>query len=75
MIRRRDLVEAFERELAQRESVDPARNLRIFEALYHEACLLGVFPLRDPLDGIEVDIRLARAINVRISPPANRDRV
>jgi hypothetical protein len=39
--------------------------LRIFEALYEEAKQLGVFPLKDPLEGIEVDIRLARALNAR----------
>ena len=46
---------------------DYLHNLRIFEALYHEACLLGILPLRDPLDGIEVDIRLAAVLNVRES--------
>ena len=37
----------------------------IVEALYREACLLGALPLKDPLEGIEVDIRVAKVINVR----------
>ena len=42
----------------------------IAEALYEEARALGVFPLKDSLDGIEVDIRLARALNaVKEGPP------
>ena len=32
---------------------------------FAQACAHGVFPLKDPLDGIEVDIRLARALHVR----------
>ena len=48
----------------KRESPDYFRNLRIFEALYQEAERMGVFPLKDSLEGIEVDIRLAKALNV-----------
>jgi hypothetical protein len=65
MIKKPELVEAFERSQARRESSDYARNMRILEALYREATLLGALPLKDPLEGIEVDIHLARVINVR----------
>ena len=44
------------------------RNLRLFEALYREAMVLGVLPLKDPLEGIENDIRLARVLNVHKAP-------
>ena len=63
MIRRPDLVEAFEREYQRRQPHDYRQNLRIAEALYAEARALGVLPLKDPLDGIEVKIRLAKALN------------
>ena len=63
MIRRPDLVEAFEREYQRRQSHDYRQNLRIAEALYEEACALGILPLKDPLDGIEVKIRLIKALN------------
>jgi hypothetical protein len=43
--------------------VDISENFRIVEALYREAVALGVFPPKDPLEGIEVDIRVARAVN------------
>lgn len=48
------------------------RNLQIFAALYEEARFLGVFPLKDPLEGIEVDIRIAKVINVSGVVGANR---
>lgn len=65
MVKNPEILSAFEKSLASAERPDYERNLKIAEALYREACLLGVFPLRDPLEGIETDIRLARAINVR----------
>jgi len=72
MLKRADLVEAFEKELMRREPPNHRRNLRIMEALYEHARRVGALPLEDPLDGIEVDVRLARIINVRIDPRAPR---
>ena len=63
MIRRPDLIEAFEHEYQRRQPHDYQQNLRIAEALYEEARALGILPLKDPLDGIEVKIRLAKALN------------
>lgn len=63
MIRNRAALEAFEEEQVRNSPADYWKNLRIFEALYEEARSLGVFPLKDPLDGIEADIHLARALN------------
>ena len=65
MLKRNDLVEAFEKEQMRREPPDHQRNLRVVEALYEHARRLGALPLKDPLDGIEVDLRLARILNVR----------
>ena len=65
MIRNPHLVRAFEDERARGDVPDYFRNARIVEALYREARALGVFPGPDPLAGIEADIALARALNVR----------
>lgn len=65
MVRNPRTLDAFEKALANQEPPDHARNLRLFEALFHEAWVMGAFPLQDPLEGIDVDIRLARALNVR----------
>ena len=54
---------AFEKELIRREKPDLKRNLKFVEALFQEAVDLGVFPLKDPLEGLEVDIRIAKVIN------------
>ena len=65
MIKNRRVVDLFENSLVRPSIADYQRNLQIFEALYREACSLGVLPLKDPLDGIDSDIRLARIMNVR----------
>jgi hypothetical protein len=62
MIRGKEF-EKFEMEFLRREKLDVKRNFEIAEALYHVAVSLGIIPLKDPLDGIEVDLRIARVIN------------
>ncbi len=62
------LVQAFEREQIRRTPADYQANLSIMEALYEEARLVGAWPPADPLAGIEVDLRLAQALNVRPTP-------
>jgi len=64
MIRRTAILDEFEREQVRKETPDFKRNLAIFEALYREALLLGALPPADPLEGIEVDFKLARALHV-----------
>jgi hypothetical protein len=59
------MVRSFEHEFARQEPADYRRNLRIFEALYSEARSLGVIPLKNVLDGIDADIRLAGVLNAR----------
>ena len=36
--------------------------LQLFEAMWNEGIALGTLPLSDPLEGIEVDIELARVL-------------
>jgi len=60
---KKDKFQTFEKELLRKERVDVRKNFRIIDALYREAVALGTFPLKDPLEGLEVDIRVARVIN------------
>lgn len=53
----------FEESELRREKPDYPRALRLFEAMWKEGMLLGVLPLKDPLEGIEVDIKIARILN------------
>jgi len=53
----------FEIEILKNEKLDVKKKFKIVEALYKEAVALGVFPLKDPLEGLEVDIRIAKVVN------------
>jgi hypothetical protein len=65
MIIRGPLLDQFEKKQIQSSKADYFLNLKIFESLYLEAKQLGIFPLKNPLEGIEVDIHLAHQLNVR----------
>ena len=65
IVRNPGLMRDFEKEQIRASKADYRENLRIFEHLFEEARALGAFPLEDPLEGIEKDIRLVRALNVR----------
>lgn len=54
---------SFETDIIKRSPADHRANIRLFEAMFAEAKSLGIFPSKDPLAGIEVDIRIAKAVN------------
>jgi hypothetical protein len=60
---RQDEFQKFEIEILRNEKLDIKKKFKIVEALYKEAVALGALPLEDPLEGLEVDIRIARGIN------------
>ena len=63
MIKNPEKLKNFEDELLKAEKVNIKRNLEIVEALYKEACELGIFPLKDPLLDLEIKIKIAKVIN------------
>ena len=56
-------LQEFNKKLLKKEKVDIKQNFRIVEALYREAIALGAIPLTDPLDGIQIDIKIAKVVN------------
>jgi hypothetical protein len=63
MITNRSEVEEFEKKLLRKEKVDFTKKLAIVNAMYNEAVALGVIPMKNPLDGLDVDIKIARVVN------------
>jgi len=63
MIKNKDALQRFEKELIRKEKVDIFENFRLLEAMYKEAVLMGQFPPKDPLSGLEVDLKIAKAVN------------
>jgi hypothetical protein len=60
---KRSELQEFELDFLKKEKINIARNFHIVEALYKEAVTLGIIPLRNPLDGIEVDLKIAKVVN------------
>jgi hypothetical protein len=60
---RQDEFQKFEIEILRNEKLDVKKKFKILEALYNEAVALGALPLEDPLEGLEVDIRIAKVVN------------
>jgi len=63
MIKNGEKIRSFERDLVKTGRSDHRANIRLFEAMFAEAKALGIFPPKDPLAGIETDIRIAKAVN------------
>lgn len=64
--------EAWERGQLRNEPVDIAKNFALLDAMYEQARALGVFPVADPLEGLEEKICFAFALNVPTTHPKNR---
>jgi len=57
------MLEKFNRELIEKENISHAQAIAIYEALYKEAVSLGVINSENILEGLETDLRIAKAIN------------
>ncbi len=72
-MRNSKIVEEFEKSQIRGRSVDIAENFRIIEALYAEAVQLGVLPPKNPLEGLDAVLQIAKVVNsVSGTPCQNR---
>jgi hypothetical protein len=62
MVKNPEILEQFENDLIRGKKADFEQNLKIVEALHEYALELGVFG-KHPLDGLEVDLRIAKVVN------------
>ena len=63
MIKNPECLKSLNDRLKKTEHPDIEKNFRILDSLYDEALYLGIFPLKDPLSGIEIDIKIAKVLN------------
>ena len=63
MVKNTEILDKFERELLAQSKLTHSQALAIVEDLRQEAVALGVWPPKNPLEGIEVDIEVARMLN------------
>ena len=63
MIKNKEILHSFNNRIIEQENLSHKESLTIFEAMYKEAVSLGIFNSENILEGIDVDKRIARAIN------------
>ncbi len=63
MVKNSNLLKKFEQQEIQKSKLSYLEALKIFEAMWEEAKNLGVLPSKDPMEGIEVNIKLAKILN------------
>lgn len=63
MIKNKKRLRRFEDDIIRKTKVEVDKNFQLLDAMYQEALALGVFPLRNPLSGIETDIKIAKVVN------------
>ena len=73
MIKNAALVREFERTRVRTEKPNHRRALKIVDALHKEAAVIGRSSERNPLDGIDHKIRIAKALN-HVRTTAQQDR-
>ena len=63
MIRNKRKLNQFYRKLIEGENISHKEALRIYDALHKEAVTLGAISHENILEGLETDLRIAKAIN------------
>ena len=64
MIKNREVLKKFEDDFMREEGKLPfVRAMKLFTSMWNEGVKLGVLPSSEPLEGIEVDIRVAKILN------------
>ena len=63
MIKNVHLIEDLEKEFISKDKLSYKQYVRMFESLWQEGLNLGILPPKDPLEGIEVDLRIANILN------------
>ena len=63
MIRNKDKLNKFYQKLIEQENISHKEALSIYEALHKEAVSLGIINSENILEGLEIDLRIAKAIN------------
>ncbi len=63
MIRKKPKLNKFHQKLIKEENLSYKKALSIYEALHREAVSLGIINSENILEGLEVDLRIAKTVN------------
>ena len=63
MVKNKRKLDKFYQKLIEQENISHKKALSIYEALHKEAVSLGIINSKNVLEGLEIDLRIAKAIN------------
>lgn len=63
MVKNNSRLREFKDNFVRKNKPDLMKNLQLLDSLYKEAKALSVFPLQEPLSGLDIDIKIAKVIN------------
>ena len=64
MVKKPERLQKFQNGLYKSEGPLPfVHSLKIFTSMWNHGLKLGILPLKDPLEGIETDIKIAGVLN------------
>lgn len=63
MIRNKPKLDEFHRKIIKEENLSHKKALSIYEALHKKAVSLGIINSENILEGLEVDLRIAKTVN------------
>ena len=69
MIKNWEILRRLEDDYRAQENLSYQQKLDLFEGMWKEAVELGVLPSKNPLEGIEVTIQIAKIMNSCLTKP------
>jgi hypothetical protein len=63
LIKNVHLVEHMEKNFISKQRLSYKQSLKIFESMWNEGLKFGILPSKEPLEGIDVDIKIAKVLN------------
>jgi hypothetical protein len=63
MVKNSPRLKEFEENFMRQNKPDILHNFRLLDSLYEEARALSIFPLQEPLSGLDIVIKIAKVIN------------
>ena len=63
MIKNFPIIDHMEKDFISKQKLSYKQSLQIFEAMWNEGVRLNILPPKESLEGIDVDIKIAKVLN------------
>jgi hypothetical protein len=63
LIKNIKIIEHMEKDFISKQKLSYKKSMQIFEAMWNEGIRLNILPPKERLEGIDVDIKIAKVLN------------